>query len=541
MRYYCLFILLLFVSCSDPPETIVPHQEQDVWFSDEASELGIDFNWISGASGEFNMPEIIGGGAALLDFDNDGDLDIYFVQGGYLDSDLTEMNVLLRNEGDRFVDVTLQSGANDQGYGMGVAAGDYDLDGFTDLYVTNVGKNTLLHNNGDGTFTDATTTAGVGDDGWGASTAFVDVDADGDLDLYVINYLLWEQGLVIDCYNAKGTRDYCSPVNYMAPSRDVLYKNNGDGTFTDLSSASGLGVRIGTGLGILCNDYSGDGIIDIFVANDGMPDQLWLNHGDWTFSDVAPLRGCALDDEGKAKAGMGVTSEDFDHDGDFDILVCNLSGESDSLFRNDGDYFTDITAAKGIRTSTRHATRFGLGWVDFNNDGVLDLYEANGRVQQIGISETEDPFAEKNYLLQGTASNWQKIDGVDRQQTHTSRAAAFGDINNDGGIDILVINKDAPAYMLMNVHPNRSNSVTFRVLNQSGSDALGAVVTATLGKTQITKSVQSAWSILAANDPRVHIGLGEQEQLVDVKVRWVDGSTTKFGAFPSGFHTLQRN
>lgn len=541
MKCVATTCVLLLSSCAEIKDTVIPEQEQEVWLSNEASTLGIDFNWISGASGEFHMPEIIGGGAALLDFDNDGDLDIYFIQGGYLDSDSTEMNVLLRNDGDHFEDVTLQSGAGDQGYGMGVAVGDYDNDGYEDIYMTNVGKNTLLHNNGDGTFSDVTDTANVGDDGWGASTAFVDVDADGDLDLYVTNYLLWEHGLVIDCYNAKGTRDYCSPVNYMAPSRDVLYKNNGDGTFTDLSDASGLGVRIGTGLGILCNDYSGDGLIDIFVANDGMPDQLWLNHGDWTFSDVAPLRGCALDDEGKAKAGMGVTSEDFDNDGDFDIIVCNLSGESDSLYRNDGDYFTDITAAKGIRTTTRHATRFGLGWVDFNNDGILDLYEANGRVQQIGISDTDDPFAEKNILLKGTDTKWKKIAGVEKQKTHTSRAAVFGDINNDGGIDILVVNKDAPAYVLMNVHPDRSNSATFQVLNSSGSTALGAIVTANVGDTQWTKSVQSAWSILAANDPRVHIGLGDHEQVENVTVHWVDGTETHFGAFTSGFHTLQRN
>ncbi|HIB01478.1 MAG TPA: CRTAC1 family protein, partial [Phycisphaerales bacterium] len=320
----------------------------------------------------------------------------------------------------------------------------------------------------------------------------------------------------------------------------VIYKNNGDGTFTDMSASAGLGVRVGTGLGILCNDYTGDGRLDIFVANDGMADQLWCSNGDWTFIDVAPIRGCALDDEGKAKAGMGVSSEDFDHDGDFDIIVCNLSGESDSLFRNDGDYFTDITATKGIRTSTRHATRFGLGWVDFNNDGILDIYEANGRVQQIGTSLTDDPFAEQNYLLQGTQRGWHKIDAVHNDNIHTSRAAVFGDIDNDGGIDILVVNKDAPAYLLMNVHPDRTNSVTLRVTGPSGSDALGAVVTATLGDTQIMKSVQSAWSIMAANDPRVHIGLGEQKEISDVAVLWVDGTTTDFGTFKQGFHTLQK-
>jgi hypothetical protein len=541
MRQLAICFICILVGCdSHETEAYKPVKESQTWLENQAMERGVSFKWVSGENGKFNMPEIIGGGAAFIDYDNDGDLDIYLVQGGYLDSNATESNVLLRNDAGTFTDVTDASGTSELGYGMGVTTGDYDSDGFTDLYITNLGKNTLLHNNGDSTFSLVTDVAGVGDEGWGASSAFVDFDADGDLDLYVVNYLMWEHGLVIDCYNAKGTRDYCSPINYMAPSRDVLYKNNGDGTFTNMSKTAGLGVRVGTGLGILCNDYTGDGRIDIFIANDGMPDQLWRNNGDWTFTDVAPLRGCALDDEGKAKAGMGVTSEDFDHDGDFDIIVCNLSGESDSLFRNDGDYFTDITASKGIRTSTRHATRFGLGWVDFDNDGILDLYEANGRVSQIGTPLTEDPFAEGNFLLQGSARGWEKIDAVNKDGIHTSRAAVFGDLDNDGGIDVLVINKDAPAYLLMNVHPNRANAVTLRIVNESGSDAIGAVVKATRGDTKITKSVQSAWSIMAANDPRIHIGLGEEKEINQVSVRWVDGTTTEFGTFGQGLHILEK-
>ena len=514
--------------------------QQQVWLEEESSQRGIDFQWVSGDVGTFNMPEIIGGGAAAIDYDNDGDFDLYFVQGGHLDSTVLEQNVLYNNDNGMFTDVTEETGVGDEGYGMGVAVGDYDNDGFTDMYVTNVGKNTLLHNNGDNTFSDVTELAGVGDTGWGASTAFVDIDADGDLDLYVVNYLMWEHGLKIDCFNAKGTRDYCSPTNYMAPERDVLYSNNGDGTFTDVSIAAGLNTSVGTGLGLLCNDYTGDGLIDIFVANDGMADQLWMNNGDWTFTDVAAIRGCALDDEGKAKAGMGVTSEDFDSDGDFDILVCNLFGESDSLYRNDGDYFTDITASKGIRTSTRHATRFGLGWVDFNNDGILDLYEANGRVQQIGTPATSDPFAEPNYLLQGTQHGWSKIEAIGSRGVHTSRSAVFSDFDNDGGVDVLVVNKDANAYLLMNVHPDRSNAVTLRILNESGTDALGSVVTASVGAIKRSIPVQSTWSYMAANDPRVHFGLGTETQLEDVTVHYVDGSKKNFGSFTHGFYDLQK-
>ncbi|MBT4530228.1 MAG: CRTAC1 family protein [Phycisphaerae bacterium] len=541
MRRFNFLIPLFLISCNSKQEE--PQQTTDnqtAWLENQASERGVDFTWISGAIDAFNMPEIIGGGAAMIDYDNDGDLDLYFVQGGFLDSNKIKRNALMRNDGGHFTEVSQRSGADDDGYGMGVATGDYDNDGFVDLFVTNVGNNVLLHNNGDGTFTNRTEKAGLNDDGWGASCAFADLDADGDLDLYVVNYLMWKHGLKIDCYNEKGTRDYCAPVNYMAPSRDIIYRNNGDGTFTDHSIQSGLGTRFGTGLGILCNDYTGDGKIDIFIANDGMPDQLWRNNGNWTFTDVAPLRGCALDDEGKAKAGMGLTSDDFDGDGDFDIIVCNLFGESDSLYRNDGDFFTDITASKGIRTATRHATRFGLGWVDFNNDGILDLYEANGRVQQIGTPLTEDPFAEPNYLLQGTENKWEIIQGVLNLEVHTSRAAAFGDINNDGGIDVLVVNKDAPAYLLMNVHADRSNSVTLRVLNKHGSDALGGVVTAIVNGKTVTHPIQSAWSYMAANDPRVHFGLGDAKEITNVTVRWVDGTTTEHGSFDKGFHTLRQ-
>ncbi len=511
---------------------------ETVWLEDQAEERLVDISWISGDTGTFNMPEIVGGGAALFDFDNDGDLDIYFVQGGHLDTKISEHNVLLRNDDGTFHDVTEQSRTGNTGYGMGVATGDFNNDTFVDIFITNVGKNVLLKNNGDGTFKDVTNTAGVGDTGWGASAAFADFDADGDLDLYVINYLIWDHGLDLQCFNAKGAEDYCSPTNYMAPAKDLLYRNNGNGTFTNMSESASIGTRTGTGLGVLCNDYTGDGMIDIFVANDSMADQLWQNNGSWSFTDVAAIRGCALDDEGRAKAGMGVATDDFDNDGDLDILVCNLFGESDSLYQNEGDYFVDVTARKGIRTATRHSTRFGLGWVDFNNDGFLDLYEANGRVQMIGTSNTDDPFAEENYLLQGSEQKWELIQGIKNPKVHTSRAAVFGDINNDGRIDVLVVNRDAPAYLLMNVHPNKSNSVTLRVVDSNGRDAIGAVVTANVNGKIVTHPVQSAWSYMAANDPRVHFGLGGVKNITDVSVRWIDGTKSEFGTLEQGFHVL---
>lgn len=544
MKRFLLIALLLF-GCDGTNENsdtnTVAGVNSNPWLVDEAAERGIDFTWCSGDTGKFNMPEIIGGGAGMLDYDNDGDLDLYFVQGGHLDSTETQPNVLLQNNNGHFTDVTTISGTGDTGYGMGIAVGDYNNDSYVDIYITNVGNNVLYRNKGDGTFENVTEYAGVGDSGWGASTAFADFDQDGDLDLYAANYLVWSDGLELECFNAKGTLDYCSPTNYMAPARDLLYRNNGDGTFTDLSEPSGVGTRLGTGLGVLCNDYTGDGLIDIFVANDAMADQLWMNNGDWTFTDVAPLRNCALDDEGQAKAGMGLTSGDFDADGDFDILVCNLFGESDSLHRNDGDFFTDVTASHGIRTSTRHATRFGLGWVDFNNDGYLDLFEANGRVQQIGSPETNDPFAENNFVLIGDSEGWVHAhSALDAGQIHTSRAAVFGDIDNDGAIDVLVINRDAQAYMLMNKMPKSGKFVMVDLKDRFGKPALGAVLTATIGKKRISFPVQSTWSYMAANDPRVRIGIGNETSISDIEVSWADGTTTNYNAFQHGTHVVQQ-
>ncbi len=539
MSRLSLAILLLPLACepSAPPTPAIPASAP--WLEDQAHQRGVNFTWHSGAEGGYRMPEIIGGGCALFDMDGDGDLDAYLVQGS------RGGNLLLENDGGHFVDTSNGSGAADTGYGMGVAVGDFDGDGDEDLYVTNVGPNLLLRNDGDGRFTDVTASAGVGDAGGGASAAFCDLDADGDLELGARNYLVWAPDLDLACYGPAGARDYCSPRNFLAPARDVVYRNDGDGSFSDMSEVSGIGGRIGTGLGVLCNDYTGDGRIDIFVANDGMADQLWRNNGDWTFTDVAPEYGCALDDEGRAKAGMGVASTDYDHDGDLDILVCNLSGESDSVFRNDGAWFTDVTAETGIRAATRHATRFGLGWVDLDNDGHLDLYEANGRVQRLGEAEVDDPYAEANHLLIGDGGTWRPhplAGGTLARSVHTSRGAAFGDVDGDGGVDVLVVNRDAPAYLLMNVVPRRGNWLALDVREASGRVALGAVVTLSVGNHTMAIPVAAAWSYLASNDATIHVGLGTAEAATDIRVRWADGAIEALGTRTAGAtHVLQRS
>jgi hypothetical protein len=510
----------------------------ELWFEEVAAAAGVDFRCESGHGDRYLFPEIILGGCALFDMDGDDDLDLYLVQGGHVDSAAAPgiPNRLYRNDGGfRFADVTDGSGAEDPRYGMGVAAGDTDGDGDTDLHVTNLGRDTLLRNDGGGKFADVTDRAGTGHEGWGTSAAFLDYDADGDLDLWIVHYVNWSPESEMDCYNDSGLQDYCLPTNYGAPAANALFRNEGDGTFTDVSEPAGLRTAFGNGLGIACGDFDGDGRTDVFVANDTMMNHLWRNQGDGTFRDDALLRGCALDEHGKAKAGMGVATADLDDDFDLDVLVVNLSLETDSFFRNDGEFFSDRTAVDGPGAASRPYTRFGAGFADFDNDGALDLYEVNGRVQLSAEPWGEDAYAEPNLLFRGAlGGGFEVVDppgGTREALVHASRGAAFGDIDGDGGVDVVVVNRDGPAYVLRNVVKGRGTWISFRVLEKSGGDALGATVTATVGGRRIRRDVASAYSYCAANDPRVHVGLGSATRVTDVRVRWVDGREEAFGDF----------
>lgn len=507
------------------------------WFEEVARERGLTFEHRSGHGTEHYMPEIVGGGAALFDMDNDGDLDVYLVQSGSLIEPFEKQppNRLYRNLGDgRFEDITETSGAGDRGFGMGVAAADYDLDGHVDLYVTNTGRNTLLHNEGDGTFTDRTEIAGTGHTGWGTSAVFFDYDLDGDPDLYVVNYLYWSKETENDCVGPVGEPTYCGPRTYNAPAMDVLYRNDGDGTFTDVTEAAGVDRDFGNGLGVVSADFDADGWLDVYVANDGNLNQLWRNQGDGTFADVALLRGCAADQDGLAKAGMGVTTADIDDDGDLDLLVCNLYEEGDSFYRNDGSYFSDVTAMTGLGVTSRLFTRFGLGWVDFDNDGYLDLFEANGRVGYQSNLFSDDVYAEPNLLFRGGPDGrFEEVlprGGTRETLIATSRAAAFGDFDADGGIDIVVVNRDLTVHLLRNIVPDRGNWVLFDLPGA----AEGTSVTLTLDGRRIRRDLRRGYSYLAANSPRVHFGLGAASRVEDVTVRWIDGSMESFGSFDGG-------
>ncbi len=304
-----------------------------------------------------------------------------------------------------------------------------------------------------------------------------------------------------------------------------------------MSLEVGLNRSFGNGFGVVSGDFDDDGKADIFVANDMMVNQLWLNRGSFQFDEEAMVRGVAVDEYGVAKAGMGVASADIDDDGDIDLLVVNLQGQSDSFFRNEGSYFADATAALGLASPSRRYTRWGVVLADFDNDGRLDLYEANGRVDP-STAYTSDLRAEPNVLFRGTPNGrFVEIDpkgGTTQALIHSSRGTAVGDVDNDGGLDLLVVNRDGPAYLLMNRVSERGNWVRFKVLLHEGRDAHGARVTAMIGSNKITRRVQPEGSYLDSNDPRVHFGLGTETRIRDVEVRWPTGKTEAFGEFDSG-------
>ena len=559
-------LMLLLVSCVAPGEEPARRAPSLPWFEEVGSRAGLDFTHISGHDGkQYLLPESAAGGGALFDMDNDGDLDIYLVQSfnsGNEDPTRTG-NRLFENVGPNqasseewsFVDVTAKTGAGDPGYGMGVATGDYDNDGDLDLYVTNVGSNVLLRNDrdedGQVVFTDVSVEARVADPSFGSSAAFVDYDLDGDLDLFVVNYVVWSPALERECRNRIGERDYCDPMEYDAPAPDVLLHNEGPGPdgvvrFRDVSVEAGVRTRHGNGLGVSVADFNGDQLPDIFVANDRMADHLWINQGQQQsgvgFLEQASIFGCAIDDDGVAKAGMGTEAVDVDNDGDPDLLVGNFKDESDSFYRNEGAYFVDSTPGYGLKTVSRPFTRFGLGLVDFNNDGLLDLFQATGRVSRQERWFGNDPYAEPNLLFTGISDEAGKLGfrevvprgGTELELFSAARAAAFGDIDNDGRVDILVVNRDQRAHLLHNVTKESGRWVSFRALNQHGSDAIGAVVSFEVQGQRIWRSVRTAHSYLAASDPRVHSGLAANDQLANVTVLWPNGVVEKFGDFEAG-------
>ncbi len=519
------------------------------WFQNRIADSGIDFVHDSGYREKRLMPEMTTGGGALFDMDGDGDLDVYLVQGGPIEVSEAERppNQLYRNlGGGRFENASAGSGTEDRGVGQGAAVGDVDNDGDPDLYVTNLGPDRLLINEGGGRFRDGTEAAGLGQDGWGTSASFLDFDRDGWLDLFVAQYLVWSPDKEVACINNFGTPDYCSPLNYGAPAGSLLLRNRGQGRFADVSQQAGI-TSFGTALGVVTGDFDMDGWPDLFVANDGMANRLWINQQDGRFVDKAVAYSCAIDNDAAAKAGMGTTAEDVDDDGDLDLIVCNLVNETDSFFQNeDGQYFVDRTREQKLYASaSRTFTRFGVGMQDFDNDGRLDIYQANGRVKAEEQAWAEDLYAEPNVLLRGLPDGgYEEVlprGGTAELLALQSRAAVFGDLDDDGGMDVLVVNRGARPSLLFNRKAGRGAWAGFRVLEASGRDALGATLRLKVGPRRVRREVRSGYSYLAANDPRVHVGLGDLSRVEEVTVQWADGKIEAFGDFAAGsYHSLRR-
>ena len=528
MKFKIFIACLLFVGCSSKPEDVIKEKS---WFAEEAKTRGIDFIFESGFKDFPYNPEIISGGVALLDVDGDLDVDIYFVQGGSIvNKDQTVFaNQLFINDGSGyFSNGTANSGAGDTSYGTGVTTGDYDNDGDVDIYITNVNANVLLRNEGNGTFVDVTDTAGVGESRWSSSAAFFDMENDGDLDLFVANYIDWSHETELECKARSGQFDYCHPQSYRAPAKDSLFRNNGDGTFTDVSESSGIRSVWGNGLGVVVGDVNEDGYFDVLVANDKMNNQLWMNQGDGTFIDDAIVSGVAVDANGEPKAGMGTDFADVNNDGLLDVLIVNLYGESDSLFINKGGWFMDGTPMSGLPSISRSYTRFGTGFRDLNNDGFLDFYLSNGKVRLPDVISTEDPYAEKNIVVQGNeAGMFVEVfpkGGVENQIARTSRGIAYGDVNGDGAVDIVVQNRDAPPYLLINQNPGDGGFVQLQLRNTFGALVQDGVVRFTLGANKMRREVRTSGGFCSAHDPTLHIGIGDAKSITDVEITWPDGT-----------------
>jgi hypothetical protein len=510
--------------------------ESAVRFDNVASASGLDFNHINGATSERQLYEIMSGGGLFFDYNADGWVDVFLVDGGSLTDPLVASRAkhrLYRNRGNgTYVDATGGSGIAHSQYGMGTCAADYDNDGWVDLYVTNVGPNVLYRNNGGTSFTDVTRAAGVGAPVFSASCAFADVDRDGDVDLFVTNYVDARVANNIFCGDtAKKLRIYCHPLNF-APLPDVLYRNNGNGTFTDVSLDTGIGGRRGNGLGVVFGDYDDDGWPDLFVANDSTPNFLYRNTGKGVFNEVALASGVSVASDGRPRAGMGTDFGDYDGDGNLDLFVTNHELEAHTLFRNLGKgLFEDATFPSGVGPATLPFVGFGTLFLDFDNDGDLDLAIVNGHVmnspEHFRPGATE---AQRNLLLRNEGSGRfreiGRLSGPGFALEKVSRTLAAGDIDNDGDLDLLVTNNGGTVDLLRNESGPGPNGLLLRLAGtRSNRSGIGARVRVTAGGTTQIREVKAGSSYLGQHDLRVHVGIGRATRVDRIDIRWPAGQT----------------
>ncbi|MDE0634564.1 MAG: CRTAC1 family protein [Candidatus Poribacteria bacterium] len=544
MRSIC-YLLLCFTFLSTPAYT-------EVQFVDITTAAGIDFEHYDGRSGEKYLIETLGSGALFFDFNVDGHLDLYIVNAAHTPSPTQPVesanknthpptNKLYQNNGDgTFTDITEKAGVGGTGYGVGCAAADINNDGFPEIYVTNFGSNRLYRNNGDGTFTDITEKAGVGDKRWGTGCAFLDYNLDGNVDLYVVNYMIFSaegnQGWL-----SRGARIYCSPVDQMDNSRfksepDILYRNNGDGTFTDVTDAAGISHRA-LGLAVAVGDYDNDGDPDLHIANDMEPDLLYQNSGDGTFIDITDLTGTGYDENGMPGSGMGSAFGDYDNDGDLDLVVSNAPSQPVLLFHNEETlFFTDTSFSLGIGAVTVPYFKWAVEFFDYNNDGLQDIFVSNGHLQDNIELFSDATYPQTDLLLQNihrdgrhTFSDVSAEVRLTQLTKMVGRGAAFGDYDNDGDIDIFLNHSNQPAKLLRNDGGNSNNWITIHTIGtQSNVSGIGTKITLKAGILSLFKEVHSGSSYLSQNDLRVHFGLGKNTKIDSLELRWPSGHTDNF-------------
>jgi len=531
----------------DRPEIVVPQ------LVDVAAPSGLSFRHISGpVDHKRYLFETKGGGIGALDYDNDGWMDLYIAQGSTLERTREGRDphgVLLRNRGDwTFEDVTERAGLTRGAWGMGVSAADVDNDGFVDLYLTNLGRNTLYRNNGDGTFTDLTAKAGLGDPRWSASAAFGDYDADGRLDLYVANYLdVGPEKLPAESERCRyrGVPSACGPIG-LRGAADSLYRQGPDGTFTDVTAKAGVLDRRHFGLGAVWGDVDDDGDLDLYVANDSTPNELYVNQGDGRFAEQGFASGLALNGMGSEQASMGVDLADFDNDGRLDAYCTHFASDHSTLYRNEGQLlFRDVTAPARIQAMEYPLVSWGTRFVDLNHDGWKDIVHANGHVypflekRPFGDETFRQPHSLYLNLGDGTFLDASALAGPDLQKPALGRGVAFADFDNDGDVDIAIANMNGAPQLFRNDLPPGTHWVTFRTEGRdSNRDGIGTRVTVVAGGLRQVWEVKRTVGIYSCSDPRAHFGLGEAERLDLVTVRWPSGTVQEFRDVAADRHYL---
>ena len=542
-RYTTVFILLTLLLQTVTAETDAP------LFTEVTAALGFPQTGAAWPAGTYALPEVIGSGIALFDYDNDEALDVLHIRFPPPGStDTPAPNRLFRQQPDgTFVDVTETAGIGDASYGQGVAIGDVDNDGDADVYVTNYGPDAFYQNNGDGTF--SLTAVGPANEAWGTSATFGDYDRDGYLDLYVANYVQFASESV--CRGKHSAPDYCNPQVFDA-AVDRLFRNRGDGTFIDVTQQAGIAAMPGRGLGVVCLDLTGDGWVDFYVANDGEANQLWVNQTDGTFSEEAIVRGLAFNTYGQPEGSMGIAVGDVNGDMRVDLFATHLSGETNTLYTaSPYSMFIDVTEVAGFAGRDLLFTGFGCGFLDFDNDADLDIALVNGRVKRGAILEGANVgefwnfYAEPNLLFQNSGTGLEKrAPGITFEDVSShaldftgrievSRGMAFGDIDRDGDVDMVVSNLENRIRIFRNDTPAQENHWLFvRAITQN-RDALGAQVTLRMRSGALTDYVLAGTSYLSSNDPNVHFGLGTIDEIQAIEVQWPDGNREKFPGTPA--------